>query len=148
MKWVDVKKECSIDDQSKVFFINSESKDALIDQLFKMGFKVYLLDGEKIDSEVSFFSEFAATLGFPDYFGKNWDAFYDCMGDFDADGASAVAIVWDKSTSTISKNLYTFVRCLSALVELPNDYRGDPDPEGINQFEVFFIGDGDQFLDL
>jgi RNAse (barnase) inhibitor barstar len=28
------------------------------------------------------FSDYAAKLSFPDYFGNNWNAFYDCLCDF------------------------------------------------------------------
>jgi hypothetical protein len=48
--------------------------------------------------KAAFLAAFAGTLGFPDYFGHNWDAFYDCLGDLEGDrkvlllrGASAFA---------------------------------------------------------
>ncbi len=43
--------------------------------------KPFLIDGDDITDKDSFFNEFAKKLNFPAYFGKNWDAFYDCMTD-------------------------------------------------------------------
>lgn len=40
-----------------------------------------LIDGEQIADKETFLKAFAEQLGFPDYFGHNWDAFYDCMTD-------------------------------------------------------------------
>ena len=41
----------------------------------------FFINGDKISDQNSFFKEFAITLNFPDYFGHNWDAFYDCITD-------------------------------------------------------------------
>lgn len=39
------------------------------------------LDGRVCRTRAAFFSEVARVLRFPDYFGRNWDAFYDCLRD-------------------------------------------------------------------
>jgi hypothetical protein len=39
------------------------------------------IHGTRCHSEPSLFSEFAAALQFPLYFGRNWDAFADCLSD-------------------------------------------------------------------
>ena len=148
MSWVNIKSAISLRTQNKVFFINKSSRGHLLNTLSNLGFKIYVLDGEKINSELDFFNEIAKIFEFPNYFGKNWDAFYDCLGDFDGNGNPAIALIWDNTTSTINNSLYVFVRCLTELVALPENYRRDPDPEGVSQFEVFFIGDGDEFLIL
>ena len=44
---------------------------------------------------------FAKTLKFPDWWGKNWDAFYDCLTDPDFNN-------FDKNTKIIIKNFETF----------------------------------------
>lgn len=41
------------------------------------------LDGEKITTKTEFLQAAAQALQFPDYFGYNWDAFEDCLTDFD-----------------------------------------------------------------
>ncbi|MEO3785222.1 barstar family protein [Actinocorallia sp. B10E7] len=41
------------------------------------------LDGRACRTRVGLFTEAARVLRFPDYFGRNWDAFYDCLRDAD-----------------------------------------------------------------
>jgi len=40
-----------------------------------------LIDGKVIINKESFFKEFTKKLQFPEYFGDNWDGFYDCITD-------------------------------------------------------------------
>jgi hypothetical protein len=56
------------------------------------------IDLRKARDKEAFLTAFARALGFPEYFGRNWDAFYDCLGDVGAErmvlllrGASAFA---------------------------------------------------------
>ncbi|GAA2719114.1 barstar family protein [Actinocorallia aurantiaca] len=39
------------------------------------------LDGRASRTRAGLFTEAARVLNFPDYFGHNWDAFYDCLRD-------------------------------------------------------------------
>lgn len=41
----------------------------------------FFINGDEIIDQNSFFKEFATVLNFPNYFGHNWDAFYDCITD-------------------------------------------------------------------
>jgi RNAse (barnase) inhibitor barstar len=41
------------------------------------------VDGHACRTRAAFFHEAARALGFPDYFGHNWDAFLDCLRDLD-----------------------------------------------------------------
>ncbi|MFE7585612.1 barstar family protein [Streptomyces gardneri] len=42
---------------------------------------VAYMDGREMTDEVSTFQEFREALKFPEYFGWNWNAFYDCLRD-------------------------------------------------------------------
>jgi RNAse (barnase) inhibitor barstar len=44
-----------------------------------------VVDGAHMTTKNETFAEFSAILGFPAYFGENWDAFEECLGDFLAD---------------------------------------------------------------
>ena len=37
---------------------------------------------DKVDSKVNLLNRISVSLQFPDYFGFNWDALYDCLRDF------------------------------------------------------------------
>lgn len=45
------------------------------------GWRVFVLDGNKVSDKATFLSEAAKTMDFPNYFGKNWDAFEDMLND-------------------------------------------------------------------
>ncbi|MEI6415495.1 MAG: barstar family protein [Pseudomonadota bacterium] len=43
--------------------------------------QTFVLDGSKIINRDDLFQVCAQTLAFPEWFGHNWDAFEDCLGD-------------------------------------------------------------------
>jgi RNAse (barnase) inhibitor barstar len=45
------------------------------------GGRCFLLDGTRMTEPTLLMQEFARSLEFPDYFGHNWDALEDCLGD-------------------------------------------------------------------
>lgn len=45
--------------------------------------RTIVLDGSALDGERSLFTSLQEVLGFPDYFGRNWDAVDDCLADLD-----------------------------------------------------------------
>jgi RNAse (barnase) inhibitor barstar len=47
------------------------------------GFVMRVLQGRKCRTKSALFSEFARVLEFPSYFGKNWDAFEECLTDLE-----------------------------------------------------------------
>ncbi len=55
--------------------------------------EVVVLDTRHARDKRSFLQACARALDFPEYFGGNWDAFADCLGDF-ATGHSPVLVIW------------------------------------------------------
>lgn len=53
---------------------------------------VRFVRGRKANTRAGCFDEFAAALQFPPYFGANWDAFSDCLGDLAWLHADAVVV--------------------------------------------------------
>jgi len=56
----------------------------LIQQAVAAGLIVTRGDGDGVTTKAEFLVRIARDLDFPDYFGHNWDAFADCLGDFAA----------------------------------------------------------------
>ncbi|MFE1546868.1 barstar family protein [Streptomyces sp. NPDC058718] len=56
---------------------------APLDEILPASGSVYVarLNGEDMPDEVSTFQQFGELLKFPDYFGWNWNALYDCLRD-------------------------------------------------------------------
>ncbi|HSF22520.1 MAG TPA: barstar family protein [Burkholderiales bacterium] len=63
--------------------------------LTEHGYRVYHLDCSRWTSAAAALDDLGTTLGFPDYYGENLDAFNDCLGDVDvpADGGSAIVLM-------------------------------------------------------
>ena len=53
------------------------------------------IDGEVAVDRESFFTEIARALDFPAYFGRNWDAVYDCLTDPSLMPAEGCVIIFD-----------------------------------------------------
>ena len=67
---------------SGVYLIDAAERDqALRHGAFPAEFVVVVLDGAAAGSRTGFFQEISHALRFPDYFGHNWDAVYDCLTD-------------------------------------------------------------------
>lgn len=56
-------------------------------------FVVRTIDGRGCGTKAALLATFAGALAFPDHFGKNWDAFEDCLTDLDWLPATGYVIV-------------------------------------------------------
>ena len=56
-----------------------------------------ILDGKAIQTRAEMFTALAAAFQFPDYFGRNWDAVYDCLTDLSWLSAAGFVLVLDGS---------------------------------------------------
>ncbi len=57
--------------------------DALVLQLGGAGWQCHVVDLTGTTSKESVIDRFAAALAFPEWCGRNWDAFNDCIADLD-----------------------------------------------------------------
>ena len=81
---------------SGVYLIDAaELERVLSHDAFPPEFAVAVLDGTEAGSRAGFFRELAHTLRFPDYFGRNWDAVYDCLTDLNWLPATGYVLVVD-----------------------------------------------------
>ena len=53
------------------------------------------LDAARIDAEQALFERVAQALDFPDWFGRNWDALEDCLGDLSWRGAAGQVLLFE-----------------------------------------------------
>ncbi|MFJ4779974.1 barstar family protein [Streptomyces sp. NPDC088762] len=88
-----------------------------LDQLLPGSGSVYVarLSGQEMPDEVSAFQHFSEVLKFPDYFGWNWNAFYDCLRDLDWLSADHRILVIESAERALSEDdaaRTTFFGCL------------------------------------
>jgi RNAse (barnase) inhibitor barstar len=85
-------KQCS----SGVYLIDASERERILGgDAFPPGYFTAVLDGAAAGSRAGFFTEIARELRFPDYFGHNWDAVYDCLTDMSWLPADGYVIVVD-----------------------------------------------------
>ena len=81
---------------SGVYLIDAAGRERVLrPDAFPPEFAVAVLDGNKAATRAGFFEEIARALRFPDYFGRNWDAVYDCLTDFNWLPAAGYVLVID-----------------------------------------------------
>jgi hypothetical protein len=81
---------------SGVYVIDAAERERVLHHgAFPPDFAVAVLDGAGAATRAGFFQELAQALRFPDYFGRNWDAVYDCLTDFNWLPAAGYVLVLD-----------------------------------------------------
>jgi len=70
------------------------------------------LDGNNINSEISFHANIAAALKFPSYYGKNLDALFDVLS---ADIERPLTLIWKNSDISRKKMGVEFARVVDLL---------------------------------
>lgn len=139
--WVDITEGLSWL-PSEPYLVPEDRCGELAATLRSMGFFVGEVDGVGITSQDDLLSEIGAVLGFPDYYGANWDALNDCAGGLASCGKARVAIVWHDSHLLLSRSVHDFVRSVVILTQIAMGVSAliDDRVEPNGQLEVFFGG--------
>lgn len=68
------------------------------------GYTIHEFDCTTWTSERTFHNDVAATLRFPDYYGKNLDAFNDCVSDLDISNESGMLLVFRQYDAVLGED--------------------------------------------
>lgn len=68
----------------------------------------YYIDGNAINSESTLFAEFGRKLQFFETWGKNWNAFYDCLISFNISKGDVALIIFENFEYFATENLNDF----------------------------------------
>ena len=79
-------------------------KQDLKNLINEVGGKLFILEGRNMQTEESLHNEFSNKLNFPSYYGKNWDAFNDCISDLSWLNTESVRIVIDNFNDVLPEN--------------------------------------------
>lgn len=113
------------------------------DVLASHGFQIYTILGAAISSEATFFGEAARGLGLPGWFGANWDALYDTLGDVAEAMPERKAILWTDVDRSIAADAQTVLSAVLAFESVAVAAAGASDVP--RQLEVFLLGSGAGF---
>ena len=107
--------------------------------LAELGFLTHTLAGQAIRSESDFFVEAARGLDLPAWFGGNWDALHDALGDLAESEPARQAILWvDADVSLAADNQAV----LDAVLALDAAARGAGAADPPRQLVVFLFCSG------
>lgn len=79
---------------------------ALVADVDSSGQKIYEIDCGHLTNEQDLIDEFAKIFSFPDYFGGNWNAWWDCMTDLSEEYQTSTVVLlkeFDVLTEKLSK---------------------------------------------
>jgi hypothetical protein len=60
----------------------------------ELGWRCVVLDGTEVDTKDAFLELCAESFALPEWFGMNWDALEECLGDLDLGEDEGVAVLW------------------------------------------------------
>src|SRR5688572_13615301 len=124
-------------------FIKSPLKP-LVNVLTEYGFSVFVIDGSEINDSKSFFRNAKKVFDFPDYFGQNWDAWDECLGDFKLSLTGQIAIVWKDADKTFMSDAKVFIQAVIDLYNMALS-AGSVSNSQPHQVELFLIGNMEGF---
>ena len=111
----------------------TEAVAELEEAVDESGWRLVHLDTSTVGDKAGFLDRAAKAFGFPDYFGRNWDALGDSLGDIDDDPGTV--IVWDGWSEFAAADKASFDVALDVLRE-----RAGSSEAG--RFVVLMQGDG------
>lgn len=81
------------------------------------GLAFFLLEGKEIHDKDQFLKQASLALRFPEYFGNNWDAFFDCLTDMSWHETDGFVILYDHFDSLAAHSPREFEMALDIFKE-------------------------------
>lgn len=130
-----------------VYCVSEDAADTLRSDLARHRFNMIALDGTAMTNAASFHVEAKTAFGFPDYYGNNWDAFDECLGEIQL--PHPTAILWSAAEVLASSDLKTFSEAIAQFSRFRDAFkRPNPDAVGVAdpvQLELVLLGRGERF---
>lgn len=81
------------------------------------GWRCFTVDGDTITDKKSFLEQSAAAMHFPTYFGRNWDAFEECLFDLSWAPAAGYVLLYDNVEKFARQSPHEWSVAYAILVE-------------------------------
>ncbi len=111
-----------------VYHIPLKGMAKLLAAAEKSGFAVIRIDLSVVRDKVSLFERLAAALEFPEWFGHNWDALADCLGDLSWLPADGYLLLLEHSDAFRASQGGDFATMLQILAAAAEAWRGERVP--------------------
>lgn len=127
--------------------VHEEATAALREDLDRLGFTEVTLDGARMTDAESFHAEAMRAFRFPDYYGRNWDAFDECFGEIEF--THPTALTWTSADRLAAADLKTFAEAIAVFRSFRDKFaKRDADSVEVAQpvqIELFLTGHGAAF---
>lgn len=112
-----------------------------LDELLPTSGSVYVarLNGQDMTDEISTFQQFDELLKFPEYFGWNWNAFYDCLRDLRWLSSDHHVLIIDAAESALSEDDVAREEFFRALWRAGQRWSYTKRPEGVTLSKLFVV---------
>ena len=145
--WLDLTKLILGLNKGQWLHVVNSPLNPLVNILTENGFSVFVIDGSEITDSKSFFLQAKNVFGFPDYFGNNWDAWNDCLGDFELSLKGKTAIIWHNADKTFMSDAKTFIQAVFDLHNMTLSV-GNINKSNCYQVELFLVGNSEGFKNI
>jgi RNAse (barnase) inhibitor barstar len=81
------------------YFVDARDRAAIVEAANALDFVVVAIDCGSVHDRTSAFTRIAQALEFPEWFGANWDALEDCLGDLSWLEGSGYLLLFDHTGS-------------------------------------------------
>ena len=103
---------------SGLYQLTGDWRSRSIDRLCRLKrVRLFRIDGARVHSKGRFLAVAADAMGFPEWFGGNWDAFHDCVTDLAWEPASAYVVLLGGMQRFATHALRDFYIALTILEE-------------------------------
>ncbi len=92
---------------------------------------VRLIRGRKAGTEAALFDEFGAALQFPDYFGENWDALFECLCDLEWLAGDAYLLFITDGELVLEREPKEFKNLIEVLARAAEEWAKAEDSQGV-----------------
>jgi RNAse (barnase) inhibitor barstar len=115
--------------------------------LDRFGYRRVELDGTRMTSRSAAHGEIARAFGFGAHYGKNWDAFHDCFGDYLAEHGDErpLAVLWRDLAVAAEAAPATTAEVAWALIEVHLETLPTGEGGRSGAVDVFVLGSGTDF---
>ncbi len=107
---------------------------ATVDELEQLadalGWRCIPLDGTEVADKDAFLEQCAVSFGLPEWFGMNWDALEECLGELDLD-TEGVVVLWSEWAEFAEAEPADFAVALDVFMSAAHAWREDGVKGGI-----------------